>query len=391
MKQPKWWRNPRVRAVLVQIVFCLVVLWSFLWLFANTTANLNERGIQTSMSFLDQVAPFQIGFSPFIEYVLGTSTYMEVFFIGLLNTLLVSVLGIIAATLLGFLVGVLRLSPNWLVAKIANSYIEALRNIPLLLQLFFWNFAVFLPSLPGPRQSLAFADAVFLNNRGLYIPGIEFTSGLVEILFFASMAAGVLFTILYRRRARQIQRETGKPPRVFWVGVASIFGLPILVLLFGGGAIEYDVPELKKFDFEGGLNVPLALFVLWFGLTVYTSAFIAENVRGGISAVSHGQTEAARSLWFTRGQMLRLIIIPQAMRVIIPPTISQYLNLTKNSSLAVAVSYEEIVAIWAGISLAQTGQALIIIGMTILVYETMSLGTSAVLNWYNKRVQLVER
>ena len=391
MKKARWWRNPKVRAAIAQVLLVAVVAIIFIWLYNNTVDNLNDLGIKTSTSFFNQVAPFEIAFSPFIDYTLGTSTYLDVFFIGILNTILVSVLGVIAATILGFFIGIMRLSPNWIIAKIASVYIETLRNIPLLLQLLFWNFAIFLPTLPSARETLSLGDALFLNNRGLYLPSIHFDSTAITVLFYAALAIGVVLTFVYRSYAKKTFALTGKAKMVWPRALALIFGLPGAVLLVAGSHVSFDIPELQRFNFTGGIEVPLALFVLWFTLSVYTSAFIAEAVRGGIKAVSHGQTEAALSLGLSRMQMLRLVIIPQAMRVIIPPSISQYLNLTKNSSLAVAIAYEEIVALWAGISLNQTGQALIIIAMTILVYEMLSLGTSAILNWYNHRVKLVER
>ena len=386
-----WYRHPRTRAIVIQIVFAIVVFWSIYTVFTNTITNLQSRGIQTSFGFLDEVAPFNVGFSPFIEFELGVSQYWEVFLIGIGNTFLVGILGVIAAGFFGFIVGVLRLSPNWLVSRIASVYIETVRNVPLLLQIMFWNFAVLLPSLPGPRQSLSLGDAWFLNNRGFYLPAFEVQSAIALIALIASFVIAVSIVVVYRHKAKRLLDEKGKSLPVFLPSLAIIIALPLLSLLLLGDAITFDYPVLEKFNYVGGLSVPLPLFVLWFSLTFYTTAFIAENVRGGIKAISHGQSEAAESLGLRRSQCLKLIIIPQAMRVIIPPTISQFLNLVKNSSLAVAIAYEDVVNIWSGIALNQTGQALIIIAMTILVYEVLSLATSAFLNWYNAKVQLVER
>ena len=384
-------RDPRVRGIVFQLVVAALVIWSLATIFSNTVKNLRERGIQTGTDFFNDVAPFGVGFSPFIDFKLGSSTYWDVFLIGIQNTIIVSVLGIIAATLLGFFVGVMRLSPNWLISRFALIYIEVMRNIPLLLQIMFWNFAIFLPLLPGPRQSLQLGESVFLNSRGFYspLPVVENATG--TLIVVALGIAGLVGTYLLRRWSKRRQDLTGQTFPAVPVGLLATLVLIVLGLFVTGGPISLEYPELSRFNLSGGMEFPLPLFSLWFALTTYTAAFIAENVRGGIQAVPKGQTEASQALGLSRGRMLRFVIIPQAMRVIIPPTISQFLNLTKNSSLAVAVAYEELVSIWAGISLNQTGQALIIIAMTIAVYETLSLLTSAILNYYNKRVQLVER
>jgi general L-amino acid transport system permease protein len=301
------------------------------------------------------------------------------------------VLGIFVATFLGFLVGVARLSPNFFLSTFASTYIEIFRNTPLLLQIMFWNFAVFLPLFPGPRESLTLGEEVFLNNRGLYLPRPMLSENLGAYALLIAIALGVLAIFAFNRWAKTKQYHTGFRPPGRLYGLATLVVLVFLVFLIFPSPLTFDLPELGRFNLSGGMEVPLPLFSLWFALTTYTAAFIAENVRGGIISVSKGQTEAASSLGLKRPTMLRLVIIPQAMRVIVPPTISQYLNLTKNSSLAVAVGYPELVNVWAGIALNQTGQALVIIAMTILVYEALSLTTSAILNWYNRRVQMVER
>ncbi len=384
-------RDPFVRSLIVQLTIPALLIWGLYIMFQNTVENLARGGIKTSFDFLGEVAPFAIGFSPFWTFELGKSTYLDVFIIGIQNTILVAVLGIIAATTLGFIIGVMRLSPNWLVSRFALVFIETLRNIPLLLQILFWNFAIFLAFLPGPRQSLEFLNSIFLNGRGLYLPKpvVNDWSGFWVVL--GVFIAGIVGTIILRRWAKQRQDETGKlfPARL--VGLGGIILLTLLALLVTGGPISFELPALQRFNFEGGIELPLPLFSLWFALSLYTSAFIAENVRGGIQSVSKGQTEASEALGLPRGLMMQKIIIPQAMRVIIPPTISQFLNLTKNSSLAVAVAFEETVAIFAGIALNQTGQAVTIIFMTMAVYITLSLLTSLILNIYNRRVQLVER
>lgn len=386
-----FYRNPTIRGLAAQLIVLAIVAWALITIFNNTVYNLRVRGIQTGFDFLDQTAPFAVGFSPFIDYTLGQSTYWQVFFIGIQNTIIVSVLGIIAATLLGFLVGVMRLSPNFFLSRFALIYVETFRNIPLLLQIMFWNFAVFLPLLPFPRDSLSAGDGFFLNNRGLYIPRPIVAEGIGPWALLAAVILGIAAIFALNRWAKQKQYDTGHRPHGRLYGLLVMAGLMALVFLVFDAPLKFEIPELGRFNLTGGIQVPLPLFVLWFALTTYTATFIAESVRGGIVAVAHGQTEAAQSLGLRRTTMMQLIIIPQALRVIIPPTINQYLNLTKNSSLATAVAYEELVSLWAGQALNQTGQALVIIAMTILVYLILSLTTSAILNIYNKRVQMVER
>lgn len=386
-----WHRDPKIRGLLAQTILLLLVVWGLWTIFNNTMHNLQVRGIQTGFGFLGEVAPFNVRFSPFIEFKLGESTYWQVFLIGIQNTIIVSLLGIIAATFLGFIIGVMRLSPNWFVSRFAALYIETFRNIPVLLQIMFWNFAIFLPLLPAPRNSLSAGDMVFLNKRGLYIPEFQLENTTVFAVLLAILVSGAIITWYLNRWAHHRQDDTGKRFPAKLTGLAGTLVVAALVMLILGSPFRLIAPELGRFNLRGGFELPLPLFSLWFSLTTYTASFIAENVRGGILSVSKGQTEAAQAVGLSRQHMLKLVIIPQAMRVIVPPTISQFLNLTKNSSLAVAIAYEEIVNLWAGISLNQTGQALIIIAMTIAVYESLSLLTSALLNFYNKRVQLVER
>jgi general L-amino acid transport system permease protein len=383
-------RDPKVRAIVFQVAALFFVVYGIYSLFETTVENLVSRGIQTGTSFFDEVAPFQIGFSPFLDFNLGQSTYLDVFFVGIQNTILVAVLGIVAATILGFIVGVIRLSPNWLASRVALAYIEIFRNVPLLLQIMFWNFAIFLPSLPAPKNSIELG-AFYLNARGFHTPTpvIEDSTGFA--IWMALLAILVAGLFVFARRAKARFEETGQRLPVFWISMGVLVAGGYVLYLIAGSPLGFDVPVLGRFNFKGGGQLPLPLFSLWFALTIYTAAFIAENVRAGIQSVSHGQTEASHALGLSRKDTVRLVTIPQALRVIIPPTISQYLNLTKNSSLAVAVGYEELVAVWAGITLNQTGQALVIIGMTIAVYECLSLLTSMILNWYNKRIQLTER
>lgn len=384
-------RNPAVISVFSQILVAALLAGFLYWIYSNTVENLNKAGIKTGFGFLDQVAPFKVGFSAFLDFKLGESTYWDVFWIGVQNTIFVSVMGIIAATLLGFTIGIMRLSPNWIVSRIALVYIETLRNIPLLLQILFWNFAIFLPSLPLPKASLSFQDAIFINNRGLYLPKLiaENPTGTMVVVGF--IVVSILGAIFLRKWAKLRQNDTGQTFPVFTVSILGIILATTIGVIVSGFPISMEYPELGRFNLSGGLEYPLPLFSLWFALSTYTAAFIAENVRGGIQAVPKGQTEASSALGLKRNHVLKLVVIPQALRIIIPPTISQYLNLTKNSSLAVAVAFEELFAIWAGISLNQTGQALVIIGMTFLVYQILSLITSAAANYYNKRSQFVGR
>jgi len=383
-------RDPKFRALVIQILALIFVGYGFYSLFQTTVDNLVARGIQTGTSFFDEVAPFQIGFSPFFDYKLGESTYIDVFFVGIQNTILVAVLGIIAATLLGFLIGVARLSPNWLISRGALVYIEIFRNVPLLLQIMFWNFAIFLSSLPAPKNSIEIG-VFYLNARGFHTPMPLVEDSIGFTLWMTMLAVLCIGLIVFSRRAKVRFEETGQQLPVGWISLGAVIGGGYVLYFIAGSPLVFDVPVLGRFNFKGGGQLPLPLFSLWFALTLYTAAFIAENVRAGIQSVSHGQTEASHALGLSRKDTVRLVTIPQALRVIIPPTISQYLNLTKNSSLAVAVGYEELVAVWAGITLNQTGQALVIIGMTVAVYECLSLFTSFVLNWYNKRIQLTER
>ena len=385
-----WHRNPLIRGLIAQTLLIAVVVWGIYTIYGNTVANMEARGIQIGFDFLNEVAPFGIAFSPFIDFNLGESTYLTVFFIGIQNTIIVSILGIISATLLGFSVGIMRLSPNWFISKIATLYIETFRNIPVLLQIMFWNFAVFLPLLPYPRQSIG-GEGFFLNNRGAYLPKPIVENASANTAFWFAVVIGIIAIYVLGKIAKKRQELTGATMSGRLIGFAILAALVALAALVFGAPFGFDIPTLGRFNLTGGIEIPLPLFSLWFALTTYTAAFIAENVRGGIEAVTKGQWEAAGALGLSRSHLLKLVIIPQAMRIIVPPTISQFLNLTKNSSLATAIAYEDVVALWTGTSLNQTGQALIIVAMTVVVYELLSLLTSIALNIYNKRVQLVER
>ena len=380
------WRLPAFRAAAFQILLVLGILAFGYYLFSNTLQNMESRGITTGFGFLSNEAGFGI-LKSLIEYD-ETHTYGRTFLVGLLNTLLVAGLGIFFATFIGFFVGVARLSHNWLIARLATVYIETFRNIPLLLQIMFWYFAVLRP-LPLPRQSLSLGDAVFLNNRGLFVPEpiAEDGFGLVWLAFLIAAVAVVVIA----RWAHRRQDRTGQQFPIWSVGIGLILGLPLLVFWLTGSPMHLEYPALKGFNFRGGMEVIPELAALVLALSIYTGAFIAEAVRSGIMSVTHGQTEAAYALGLRPRVTLKLVIIPQSMRVIIPQLTSQYLNLTKNSSLATAIGYPDLVNVFAGTTLNQTGQAVEVIAMTMGVYLTISLLISMFMNWYNKRKMLVER
>ncbi|MDX1368833.1 amino acid ABC transporter permease [Pseudomonas sp.] len=380
------WTDPKVRAWLFQIIAVIAIVAIGWFLFDNTQTNLEKRGITSGFSFLNNSAGFGIAQS-LIDYN-ESHTYGRVFFVGLLNTLLVSVIGIVLATILGFILGVARLSPNWLIGKVATVYIETFRNIPPLLQIFFWYFAVML-SLPGPRASLEIGQTFFLNSRGLYMPAPSPSDSFVS--FFGAVVVAIIGIVLLTRWSRARFEATGRYFPVSLGAIPLLLVLPGLAVLLTGNPLQWSTPELTGFNFRGGWVLIPELMALTLALSIYTAAFIAENVRSGIMAVSHGQTEAARSLGLPAGKTLRLVIIPQAMRVIIPPLTSQYLNLAKNSSLAAGIGYPDMVSLFAGTVLNQTGQAIEVIAITMSVYLAISISISMLMNWYNKRMALIER
>ena len=381
-----FYNKPKVRSAVWQLAVAAMLLWFGIEFALNAKANLDAQRITSGFGFLDNTAGFGVNQS-LIAYS-ETDSYRRVFLVGLLNTLLVAGIGIVLATIIGFIVGIARLSPNWLVARLAGGYVELIRNLPLLFQILFWYLAV-LGTLPGPRQSLSFFGDVFLNNRGIILPAPVFGPGSGYVL--ASFVLGAIATFALARWARHRQERTGAQFPVFWAGAAIIIGLTLVAFLATGMPIGLDRPRLQGFNFVGGLRLIPEFVALLVALATYTAAFIAEVVRAGILAVSRGQTEAAMALGLRRGHVLRLIVVPQALRVIVPPLTNQYLNLTKNSSLAVAVGYPELFAVFAGTTLNQTGQAIEIIAITMAVYLSISLVTSAVMNWYNARIRLSER
>lgn len=379
------WNDPAIRAVLYQIMVLGAVIALFAYLIKNTVENLARQKIASGFGFLGREAGFAISES-LIAYS-PASSYLDAIVVGLLNTLWIAVFGVILATILGTIIGVARLSPNWLIARLCSIYVETLRNVPLLLQLFLW-YALITVSLPGPRQALNPMGSIFLSNRGLKFPmpvpdPAYWVAG-------AGLLAGVIGAVVVHRWAKARQARTGQPFPSIWTGFGLVVGLPILGWAIGGAPTAMNRPELKGFNFSGGGDISPEFMALLLGLVIYTAAFIAEIVRSGILAVSWGQTEAANALGLRRGMVMRLVILPQAMRVIVPPMTSQYLNVTKNSSLAVAVGYPDLVSV-ANTSINQTGQAIEGIGIIMAAYLTISLLISAFMNWYNKRIALKER
>ncbi len=380
------YRNPRARGIFFQVILVLAVLWLSYEFAENARINLQAQQIATGFGFLDQTAGFDVNFSllPHQE----SNTYLHIFFIGLLNTLLVSGIGIVFATIIGFLVGIARLSPNWLISRLAGGYVELIRNQPLLFQLFFWYIAV-LGTLPSTRQSISIFDEIFLNNRGIVMPRPTFGDGTGYVV--AAFAIGTIAALGVRYWARRRQAATGQPFPVLGYSIGLILGLPLVALVATGFPIGIERPQLVGFNFVGGVRLMPEFAALLFALSIYTASFIAEIVRAGILAVSRGQTEAAYSLGLSRGLTMRLVVMPQALRVIVPPLTSQYLNLTKNSSLAVGIGFPDLFAVFAGTALSQTGQAIEIIAITMATYLAISLATSLLMNLYNARIRLAER
>ncbi|MCK6832802.1 amino acid ABC transporter permease [Enterobacter bugandensis] len=378
--------HPAVRAWLFQIIAIVAVVLIAVYLIHNTITNLNNRGITSGFAFLDRSAGFGI-VQHLIDYQEG-DTYGRVFVVGLLNTLLVSALCIVFASILGFFIGLARLSENWLLRKLSTIYIETFRNIPPLLQIFFWYFAV-LRNLPGPRQAVDAFELFFLSNRGLYIPSPQVAEGIYSFIVAIIVALAISVGLFRYNRKHQI--KIGQLRKTWPVAAALIAGLPLVAHWLFGAALHWDIPHLRGFNFQGGMVLIPELAALTLALSIYTSAFIAEIIRSGIQAVPYGQYEAARSLGLPNTVTLRQVIIPQALRVIIPPLTSQYLNIVKNSSLAAAIGYPDMVSLFAGTVLNQTGQAIETIAITMSVYLIISLAISLLMNLYNRRIALVER
>ncbi|MCW7556241.1 amino acid ABC transporter permease [Endozoicomonas gorgoniicola] len=383
----KLWRDPVWRGVLFQTGLILAIVLVGYQIIQNTLHNLETRGISTGFGFLSESAGFGI-IQSLIEYDESFS-FGRTFVVGLLNTLLVSSFGVVLATLLGFLIGVASLSSNWLLTRLADAYVECFRNIPLLLQIFFWYFAV-LGVLPSPRESLAWGDWLFLNVRGVYIPKPELAGE--TSVFYGSFLFAFLVIASLVWAGRQYRRQTGRTlPWIKSLFLLGIVAIPLVAGWVSGVRLGWELPVQGRFNLSGGLTLIPELVALFLALSIYTAAFIAEVVRAGIQSVSKGQREAAAALGLREGRILKLVVVPQAMRVIIPPMTNQYLNLIKNSSLATAIGYPDLVSVFAGTTLNQTGQAIEVIAMTMAVYLLISLTVSLFMNAYNRYMAMVER
>ncbi len=378
------WNNPQARAILYQALALAAVFSVAAYLVGNTLHNLEERQIRSGFGFLDQEAGFHIGES-ILAYAPGDS-YLRAFVVGLANTLTVAVTAIVTATLIGTIVGLGRLSHNWLVVRMATVYVETLRNIPLLLQLFFW-YGVITGIAPIAREAPEFLGGAYLSKSGLRLPVPIYDT--VHLYMIAAVAIGIVATFAYQRWASRTRELTGRQWPVLWPGIAIIVGLPAIVFVAGGAPTAMDIPEFQRFRFSGGIEITPEFLALAVGLGTYTATFIAEVLRGGILAVDWGQTEAARAVGLRQGLVLRLVILPQALRVIVPPLTNQYLNLTKNSSLAVAIGYPDLFSV-GSTTLNQTGQAVEVVAIMMAVYLTLSLAISAAMNWYNTLVAIPE-
>ena len=378
------------KRLIPQFLTLLFIVLGISYFAFNAQVNMENRGIAFGFGFLTQEASFDIGFS-LIEYD-GSDSYARAFLVGLLNTLLVSTIGILLATLIGVTVGIGRLSSNYLVAKFSEVYVEVFRNIPLLLQLFFWYFAA-LRALPLPEEAINFYDISYLTVKGWYVPKFVWNNFSV---FIYSILLTIIVIVFVSKYARKQREEYGKHISSFYIGSVLLFTIPALSFLIGGVTLEFEIPVLKQmsatiFNFDGGVSIIPELMSLALALSMYTATFIAENVRAGILGINKGQKEAAASIGLNKVQILKLVILPQALRIIIPPTTNQYLNLTKNSSLAAAIAYPDIVLVFAGTALMQTGRAIEIVSITMGTYLVISLSISSFMNWYNKSVAIKEK
>ena len=380
------WRNEKSREIIIQIFVLFCIGWLLSWLVMNVNANFKALGKDISFEFLFIPAGYDIN-QYLIDYN-NRDSHLRAGIVGLLNTGLVAIFGIILATIMGVALGIIRLSKNWLASKLAYWYVEFTRNVPILLHILLWH-GIIINTFPQTRQAINFGDLTFLSNRGFYLPkpitesGIEF----VYLCFVISL----IFSVLFTKYAKKKQDLTGIQYPVFWINTAVIIILPALAFLLSGLPISFEIPVLKGFNFRGGLHMSPELAALTFALGIYTAAFIAEIVRAGILAIDKGQREAAESIGLKPSRVMNLVILPQARRVIIPPLTSQYLNLTKNSSLAIAIGYMDLVATLGGISLNQTGREMETMVIVMLIYLSVSLSISAFMNWYNSKVKLVGR
>ena len=389
IKPPKQdiFKSGKFRSIVIQSVVMILFVSFVLWVVNNTATNMTANGIAHGFDFLWENSMFDIGYLPFIDHT-PVDTYFHAFIVGILNTILVAIIGIFFATIFGFLIGIGRLSDNWLLSRFCGTYIEVLRNVPLLLQLFFWYHAV-LRILPRAKNSLNAGDSFFLNLKGLFIPKPIPEAGFNSVLLTFIIA--IIAIILLYRWAKKRQAQTGKQFPIFYSSLGIIIIPVLFISILYNFPLYFEQPVLKGFNFKGGIRLIPEMVALLLALSLYTAAFIAENVRSGILAINKGQIEASSAVGLNKIQILRLIIIPQAMRVIIPPLTSQYLNLTKNSSLAVAIAYPDLVHVFAGTALMQTGQAVEILAMTMAVYLTLSITISLLMNWYNRSMALKDR
>jgi len=380
------WRNEKSREIILQIFVLFCIGWFLSWLIANVDANFKALGKDISFEFLFIPAGYDIN-QYLIDYN-NRDSHLRAGIVGLLNTGLVAFFGIILATFLGVFLGIIRLSKNWLASKLAYWYIEFSRNVPILLHILLWH-GIIINTLPHPRQALNLGDLTFLSNRGFYIPKPLTENGIELVYLFFVIA--IIFSVLFFKFARKKQDLTGVQYPVFWINLSVIFFLPTIAFFISGMPITLEIPALKGFNFRGGMHMSPELAALTFALGIYTAAFIAEIVRAGIMAVDKGQREAAESIGLKPSKVMNLVILPQARRVIIPPLTSQYLNLTKNSSLAIAIGYMDLVATLGGISLNQTGREMETMVIVMLIYLSVSLSISAFMNWYNNKAKLVGR
>ena len=381
------WRNKEYRSVFFQILTMVIVFAILGMIASNVATNLKTAGKDFSFGFLNYPAGYDITFQPFITYS-PTDTHLRAAVVGVLNTLLVAVSGVIIASILGFTMGILRLSNNWLISRIVYVFLEFTRNVPILLHILFVH-SIFLYVFPVPKRAISISDTFFFTNRGILIPSPVFGDGFGYVWIVLLIAIAIVAVFVYW--AHKIQDETGKIYPVFTISLAILICLPLFTFFVSGAHLSWDIPVLKGFNFKGGTSIKPEYIALTFALSYYTSCFIAEIVRGGILAISHGQTEAAHALGLRPNRTLQLVVIPQALRVIIPPLASQYLNLTKNSSLAIAIGYMDVVATIGGISLMQTGKEMETMIIVLLTYLFFSLIISAFMNWFNRRMALVER
>ena len=382
--------NNKIKKIIPQLITLLFVILVFAFFSINASINMDSRGIDFGFGFLSQESSFDVQFS-LIDYD-GSYSYYRAYLVGLLNTLLVSFISIIFCTIIGVIIGVARLSPNYLIRNTAAWYVEFFRNIPLLLQLFFWYYAA-LRVLPLPEKADALLGVSYLTIKGFYIPSMIWNN--LDI-FIYSILASIISIIFIRFYAKKIQETKGKQIPLIYISAAILIILPLLSFLFGNVSLSFEIPVLKKlaktsYIFEGGISLPPELIALVLSLSLYTSTFIAECVRAGIQGVGKGQREAAASVGLTPNQVLKLVIMPQALRIIIPPTTNQYLNLTKNSSLAAAIAYPDLVLVFAGTALMQTGKAIEIVSITMFTYLSISLSISLLMNWYNKKIAIKEK